>query len=662
MPHILRLGFKQNPASTDDAIDLGGGWNTGGMGYHLESYQEGEVRRDDYNHLVRDLTIVVGIYDTTTSAVLARYRAINRYIQQTRMFLAPFNGNYTGTTDGTWYQGFCATLTFQPQDATSPIYWDVLSGSVKLTEAFLGPDILGKQIEGVVITLTVRYSARGALVTLSNLVRMGSFELPFTPNDLSGAGSYYNGDWTFTSGAVWFLDTTTGKYGQRSLKWVGASSTTAYTNENTDIYDFSRDTSNNPVYTRISLISASIWLKATGVTGTTTVALEGYVSGSWATLATVASGIGNLADWTMYKVESVSTSTATKVRLKITTPTSGTVYFDGVAIWRSATTPANNEYFTHGLKVKHPSGYLYDAAGDVEAPLILHVGVPTNGSSGPSVQYTNLTVGAREYNPTATGRDSIPGMALSYANGSTNTALFWGRAGQGNTGPGYADFYLQQSSNMTSPVYKVPRKYRVFLAYKTAVAQTSIEIWPYNLPSARRVFTKAIPVSASQKVLELGDWVYPPEGNALQNQIDINVSGLNAIGIGIAITTKPGSMVSNQIEIGGLIMVPYEQYATVDAVSGYGGIMFSSMADPESGSVRTMQGDYATYNPYYTQELGTGQTDNSDVLQVIPGAMQFEILAFASRDATYTDLYTYNGDDLISPTLAYQPRYLSGGL
>ena len=71
-------------------------------------------------------------------------------------------------------------------------------------------------LQNVVVTLTVRYSARGDLVRMNNLVAMGSFEPPFDPQD-----SYYDADWIFTNTAVWTVDRTAGKFGLNALKWVG---------------------------------------------------------------------------------------------------------------------------------------------------------------------------------------------------------------------------------------------------------------------------------------------------------------------------------------------------------------------------------------------------------------------------------------------------------
>lgn len=652
MPHKLLLGFKQNPTTGDDYIDLGGGLNdTQNRGYHLKSYLEGPVTTDEFGHIVRDLTIVVDIDDSSVGGALAKYHAIERYIQQTRIFLKPFKGNWAATTDGTWYSGFCASLTFQPLGATKAVYWDVLGGSLVRDETYLGTDLVGGVLENVTVTLTVRSQARGDLVTLCNLVAMGSAEPPFNPQD-----TYFNAGWTFATPSVWSVETGPGKFGLNALKWVGSSSTTAYTNENIDINQYNPSLS-HPLF---PYVSGSIWLKSSGVTGTTAVTIEGYNGTSWSTLATIASAAGNTGSWSYYKVENVALSAGlTKVRGKITTPTSGTVYFDGFAIWRSATVPSNGEYFTGGGVAGFPSTYLYGAVGDAETPCILHVGNPTNGSSGPTRDYTNLLIGAREYNWQTKGRDSIPGLAAQFANGSANTALLWGKNGQASSGSSsFAVFSLNPAASLVNPIIKIPRKYRLLLAYNSNVTCTAVRVSMGDISSFSidsKLYTRTIPsTGGTDKLFDLGDMVYPPPDTAAQDQLYTYLT-----------TTTPTVYFyfpsgAYNIKFNGFLLVPTEFFAYV-----YGAglnAMFTSMADPDNGTVKAMNDSRATYNPANASEIYTSGFDNSDTLMVVPGAMQFEIVVLGLRDATYNDLYAYDATYPYTPTLVYQPRYLSGGM
>lgn len=655
MPHKIILGFKQNPTlGVDDCIDLGGGGNVNNTGYFNHGYLESDIQTNDFGLWVRDITINTEIKGSTIADALAKYHAIDRFIQQTIEYLKDFQGNYAGTTDGTWYDGFCASLTFQPSGGTSPVYWDVLGGSITRDETYLGEDLVGATIMATV-TLTVRFSARGALVTMCNLVAMGSFEPPFDPQD-----SYYCDDWVFTNTAVWSVDRTAGKFGLNALKWVGVASTTAFTNENIDIYDYNPAGTN----TLIPYVSASIWLKASGVTGSTLIELQKYDGSAWSTIGTLANVAGNLASWSYYKIENVAlVSGTTKVRLKFTTPTAGTVYFDGVAIWRSATVPANGEYFTSGLKVMFPSTYLYGAIGDTHAPCILHVGYPTNGVGGPTVAYAGLMVGAREYKWKSTGRDSIPGLATKFANGSANTALFWGKNGQSDVGSASSiSFFGAPAANLLNPIIRTARKYRALLSINTnqAITKTSIYLTQGFAVGPNLVINKTIPSTAGvEDLVDLGDLIFPSFNSGIQNQIyqDITVSGTVTTGVNVTFDVSGGS---HTIKFGGLILIPAEMFGFVEG--GNYTKWFNSMADPEFGTIMTAVGMRANYAPSLAVELVTKVTDKSDILQVIPGAMQFEIIAFTFRSTLTPDLYPYTGTDQLTPTLVYQPRYLSGGM
>jgi hypothetical protein len=673
MPHKLLLGFKQNPSGTDDYIDLGGSLNVNAKGYHLKSYLEGPVTTDEYGHMVRDLTIVLNIDDATIAGAMAKYHAIDRYIQQTRIYLQPFKGNWAATTDGTWYSGFCATLTFQPIGASKPVYWDVIGGSLTRDETYLGENLVGGVLENVTVTLTVRYSARGDLVTMNNLVAMGSFEPPFNPKD-----SFFDAGWTFASTTPWSVDFGTGKYGPNSLKWTGVSSTTVTTNDNPDIFNFSYNSSHVMVSSLLT-VSAAFWMKSSGVTGTTTVTIEG-LNGSlvWVTLGTVASVAGSVANWTYYKLENITPTSCSKVRLKITTPTSGTVYFDGVAIWKSATVPANGEYFSHGCQNVLPSAYLYGAVGDLEAPCLMHVGFPLSGfiAANNTWNYNAVVVGAREYNWTGSYRDSIPALAGDFADAGSDAGLFWGQTGHTVTGTGItsATFNLVTGTNLSVPTLKVPRKYQVWMGYNSTIAMTSMNLWMEGddpngfAPKNYQTFTKTIPSTSVDQLFYLGDMIYPSPDTSFENQTFIGIDSVDTASRMKVQFSFPSA--SPNIRLSGILLIPYEMscfYANTQGATTQGGYttIFSSMADPENGSVKALRGNVAVYDPSLAGEIFATSSDNSDVLQVIPGAMQFEVLALKSQDSSNKDLFIYHGSALPAPvsvTLVYQPRYLSGGM
>lgn len=652
MAHVLKLGFVQNPSS-GDYIDLGGSTNVSGKGYHLLSYKEGPVYLDVFGHSVRDLTIVLDVDGSSVVNALANYRAINHYIQQTRMFLAPFQGNYAAATDGTWFSGFAATLTFQPQNATGPIFWDVLDGNVEMTEAFLGPDILGSRLSNVVVTLTVSYTARGALVTMNNLVAMGSFEPPFNPAD-----SYFCAGWGFDTVANWSLDTTTSVYGSNSLKWVptaSGSNEIGHTNESDDL-------------TNATTVSASVWLRYSGMSALFSIVLQGFftASSTWGSLSTVFSQSGGTnTTWTKYTVSAVSTSGVTKVRLAFITNGTGTLWIDGAAIYKGSILPPNGEYFTHGRTVGFPSAYLYGAAGDVEAPCIIHAGRPSS-STASTDKYQTLIVGAREYNPTTAGRAGMASMAFMTADGAADTTQFWGKAGHSiTTSSSVFRFPIVSATNMNPTTLRIPRKYRVFLVYTTItfpiISAVSIYVNSASRPMSLGYFVVDLPITGGiHNIYELGDTVFPPPDFAAANQtLDLTSAVIDLASNGTSAT----------MEVGGVLLIPVEGYATSDdlntANSNTRG--FSSMGSPDGSAGKAIYVTTKDYSPanFYdatSRDIASYTVDN---IKVIPGSMQFEILTLGSRGGTNSmtnPLYYYDASRAVSVTLAYQPRYLSGGI
>jgi hypothetical protein len=226
LAHILKLGFKQNPSGTDDYIDIGGSLNTGTnsqVGYHLLSYSESpNARVDQYGRLVRDLTITCEVRGSTVADSYFKFTEINRFLQRTRMYLEHFNGNIPAQTDLQWHTGRAATLSFQGQNASKMVYWDVLDGQATLPpNNLLAPaNNSNFLISPVTIKITVNHANREAAVILDNPLPMGDFEPPFTitTDTNNPAGGGWNTNTSHT------LDTTTYKFGTQSLKWSGTGS------------------------------------------------------------------------------------------------------------------------------------------------------------------------------------------------------------------------------------------------------------------------------------------------------------------------------------------------------------------------------------------------------------------------------------------------------
>jgi hypothetical protein len=98
------------------------------------------------------------------------------------MYLEHFNGNIPAQTDLQWHTGRAATLSFQGQNASKMVYWDVLDGQATLPpNNLLAPaNNSNFLISPVTIKITVNHANREAAVILDNpLLPMSDWEPPF---------------------------------------------------------------------------------------------------------------------------------------------------------------------------------------------------------------------------------------------------------------------------------------------------------------------------------------------------------------------------------------------------------------------------------------------------------------------------------------------------
>jgi hypothetical protein len=642
MAHSFKLGFKQNPSGADDYVELATtGSNTG---YFLKSFGIGAKQFDGYGRPVRDLSIDLEVRGASYSDAIAKKRTLDRYIEQTRLFLKPFEGNIPASTDGTWQNNRAATLTVLLNGGTIPCYWDVLGGeAIAIGNVALSADTANYIIQ-VQLKLTCNYAARGALVTLTNVVAMGAFGPPFSTSTTNG----FNCGWTFANTTDWTISTDQYKYGFQTLKWSASSSTAANTNATVGAQT-------NDYFL------ASIAIRGTISAGTLTVKLQKN-DGAWADVETfvntTGSAISNTAWTTFTASQSYNSGLAnTQWRILITSPTSGTLYFDAVALWHSykaALTAIPTEFMEHGRTAAIPAMNIYNVQGDCEAPIILYLGVASGNSS---VYYVGGTIAK----PTA----ETPFYGLDFKVGAgvgPQSSIFWNVNGTTKTGSGSLN--VSQTAGFNRNVTLIPKRYRAFLVYASSqntftntvqlkFGQLDPRTFNVVLPSTYNDAAPPTAPTASQYSLyDLGDVDYPRAGGITTERL---LTAASSIVVSFTSTTLTA------FGLAGAIMLPAEKFVSIDLVANTG------IVDPLISSetlAPQVQLPVSQYNLYQTDPLmldltnfSPGATATVDNLYLSPGDNRFEILTLTTR---LSKQYTYVTTIGTFATVLYQPRYLNG--
>lgn len=670
MAHTLLLGFQESPSGSQDYVDLSGVAASTAK-YFLNNISFSDVTIDGQGRPVRNVAITLDINGSSVDDALFWLRELDRFPQTTRQFLKPFEGNIPATTDGTWFEGFAAKLTFKPQNATNPVFWDVLYGQVTFPGlGIINQDILNYQISNVVLTLTCMPYARGPRVVLDNLVNSGGLEPPF---DIANSTlTNYQDGWVPDLATNWAMSTTYAKYGKQSLiNAVTTGTISLTTNDNSSLFYSSADVT-------VPQISYFVPVTVSGIS--LTVTMEAYNGTVWATQQTLVNGITTITggSWitaTGTALVANNNSAYQRVRLKITlTPNTKTIYFGGFAIWRNPTgNAAPVEFASTGGRIGLPNFSIYNIKGDVEAPLAVSSSLKGNGSN--SVR--GITMGGQAYKPTR-GDQPLFGLSLQAATGAADTSMFWGKLGATNGGSAAVSYsYTVTGVPSGMNVDRYPRNYRAFLVYASNATDTTDYVSiNFNDSSSNYLLTKffvglpptfntlaVAPVRADYRIYDLGDFQWALPGSNFVNNYATFFSNVTL--------HYPSATSANHREgVAGVILIPVDNIVNVKFLpdaqiyAQYGHLRFSS-----EGTTPTVGTCLNPLNTNFSElnTLGvTGNDYSSSVVRygewgLLTTDMRFEGFYYITEDATYPGLYTFDASVERHNYLTYSPRYRAVG-
>jgi hypothetical protein len=367
MSHRVALGLYRAHTIADPRVELfdrDNGSLVMGMAYS-------DPTVDETYGPVQTITLQMLWQGTNRSRYDAVQKAgrIQTLLMRGTQYLERKGGNLPSATDGSWHEGHAVTMTQFLSGMYQPVYWNVISGSVKLPDDYMDVSFSGGALRGT-ITLTAQAHARGTQQTLDNLVACGDFAQPFSVYD-----SAFTAGWSYSNVFNWSVSTEQAWWGDRSLKALGSSSDYFITN------------ASRAVVPGDVLVPALMVYSTVALSGTVAIQLQFYNGTNWTSIAPVTittlptlPGTSTLqaATWTpVIGAATVLPAGAQQVRLQATlasVPSTTALYFDGVAIWRN---PNNNrvpdEYVTGGYSLGIPHLRVYGVKGDTDTPLQLAV-------------------------------------------------------------------------------------------------------------------------------------------------------------------------------------------------------------------------------------------------------------------------------------------------
>jgi hypothetical protein len=609
-------------------------------GYMLTGFTEGTVEFDQfYRRNMQTLSLTLNIGGSTVDDVDARIRKLRYYLKKTKAFLGPFRGNIPARGDGAWFPQQAAVLTFQPDRATYPVFYNIFEGEVGKPSDFLDINLGANLVRALTLDLRVEVP-RGSRRELRNRWPWGDFEPAFdlTTNNFGLTVSI--------SPAAWSLSTAQARYGTQSLCF-NVSKTAGYTgtafmvhaNPSPGAGAGNEDNINTgdvfiPAIA-VFLTNAPIASQFTRVefytsTNGTTFTLQQTIANITSSSTGYGVGVWNDLAGTPYTV----TAGVVAIKLLITCTTDYTTYFDAAAFWKN---PLNNtvpvEYVTGGLLVGQPEYRLYNIQGDAPAPCVIGVRSDWRTYVNNSIDTAYWLIGQRSIK-LAAGDKPIPTLGLVAAiTGAANSALMFGYHAQQQTCQVISDDQLAWSISTPTGLDWLSRRYLVLMVYfaNQFVNSSKVTILDtyQNIVFNQQVYqtytstTGATPSGPSTvndyRVMALGEIQKPDAGYAFSDGDGNNFQFGNYIrfdntGIGGASTNKASAGVI------GLILLPMEQSGYVGSFNG--GLYSERKISSESTSPKGQRG---------TKLYGSN-------FRLIPGDMQAVIAPFAYQTGSTNEV------------------------
>ena len=397
-------------------------------------------------------------------------------------------------------------LQYQWEGATSPVYFNVLTGAFDLTRNLHSPYLLiGTRIRAARMELLCEPFAVGTAESVENYIANPSFEI--------GTGT---ANWTADLGtgtAAW--TTAQSKYGTASLgitrsagtehNWMYQALTTAFTGGDN--------------------ISASVWIRPQALSGTLDARMRllaystaGVLLGTIGTA--VVSTVGTAFVQAKITGQVCTTDTGTvycHIGIFSTSSGTGTAQFDGILVVKSATVPNAfvsgrdiGNHFDNASQVHTNYVDIYDVPGDVPAAAQIRV--------AETEAMTDMWIGARHAGRMRDGSLIAEGESFTGA-GWTSTINIWGtHESNGSVGLSTAFDAVGSAASPTTSTYNITTpsigQYKVLARVgMTGTGTMRLGVgWVYGsasrLPSATAHYVKV--GSGTYTYYDLGVFSIPP--------------------------------------------------------------------------------------------------------------------------------------------------------
>jgi len=631
MANSVKLALKDSPSGTDDFVELAT-LGSSGYGYLLQPggmSQSDPYQSDFYKQELVDVTLTITVKGTNVNDMQTKLRKLEYYLNSTRAFFQPFQGNIPATTNGTWFQNYAAVLTVQPDTATYPAFWNVLDGKLSKSVAYLGPSLGAGYARDVTLKLTCQKYAREGRRKLDQGVIMGDFNPPFSLTDAA-----FNGGWSSTGGTwsgVTGSDVDPTVFGYSYLQIVTGSTATLTSNE-------------MAVATgQVLLPAVYFWGSASPVP---TMQLQAWNGSSYSTVLTITPGSISGARTNFTNGTYTVAAGITKVRAVITS-TNGAVKIQGVAIWRN---PPNGivptEYVTGGYTTGVPHVNLYNLRGDAPSPMLVTLknSLTTANTAVLMVGARNTGIGAQSAGSNVL--DAQPPLASRILTpGAADTSLPWGVLGTVLNTSALSTNWSINSNGIPSGI---SHRYLAVMIYAAnniaAINQVRVYFSSQNKFAfvqnvAQTYATNATPANTDYRAWILGEILYPKRGSFIADVLSNPMS---------QVFFDHANNANTKGAFSGIILLPREQFGTV--VFSNNGILNDITLSSEANTP-------SATSPGYND---AGKVFDCD-FTLTPPNMTFVFLVASAQDGTYKQQLTLpNATTSFIPVFEYSPRLTQG--